>query len=251
MTAAAHPRVIAHRGNSAVAPENTVPAFVSAALAGADMIEIDVQVAGDGAGVVIHDDTVERTTDGSGLVADLDVDEVAHLDAGSWFEPAYAGTGVPLLGDVLDVLRRHPALELLLELKGTWPTEPARDLLGTLDGLTDRVVVQSASVETMALVRDLAPDVRRGLLIGRYDPGVLDVCEELGVMACNPHGRLLLEHPDLVETLHRRDIQLMVWTLNEAEHWAAAAAAGVDGIITDRPDRLLGWLDARQPGPSA
>ncbi|GAA4417194.1 glycerophosphodiester phosphodiesterase [Georgenia halophila] len=247
------PLVIAHRGSSAIAPENTMPALVAAALAGADMIEIDVQISADGGGVVVHDDTVDRTTDGSGRVADLGSDEVRHLDAGSWFEPVYARTTMPLFGEVVELLVRYPNLELLLELKGAWPAEPARALLATIRdaGIGGRVLAQSASVDTMATVRELAPELRRGLLVSRFTAEMLDVCTELGVTACNPHGRLLVDHPELVDTLHGWDMQVMVWTLNEAAHWAAATVAGVDGIITDRPDRLLGWLDAQELPPPA
>src|SRR5699024_1336287 len=100
------PLVIAHRGASALAPENTMPALVAAALAGADMIEIDLQMAADGSAVVIHDATVDRTTDASGPVADLEPVELRRLDAGGWFDVAFRGTGVPLFYDVLELMVR-------------------------------------------------------------------------------------------------------------------------------------------------
>src|SRR3954463_888507 len=95
---------VAHRGYSAVAPENTLPALTAAARAGATYVEFDVRTTADGVPVVIHDRTVDRTTSGTGLVADLTMDEVRALDAGSWFAPAYAGLRVPLLTEVLDAV---------------------------------------------------------------------------------------------------------------------------------------------------
>ncbi|MFD1716675.1 glycerophosphodiester phosphodiesterase [Georgenia deserti] len=241
------PLIIAHRGASELAPENTVPAFVGAARAGADMLEIDVQMTSDGAAVVIHDDTVDRTTDGAGRVADLASDELRHLDAGAWFDPAYAGTPLPRLADVLALLTRYRDLELLLEVKGTWPADPLRAMLGALTeaGLGERVLVQSFTPQTVATAREVAPHLRRGLLIGREEPGLLDLCAELDVVTCNPRGDVLLEQPDLLPTLHGHGLRSMVWTLNEPNHWAAALAAGADGIITDRPDRLRGWLEGQ------
>ena len=100
---------VAHRGYSAIAPENTLPALAAAVLAGATFVEFDVRTTADGVPMVIHDRTVDRTTDGRGAVWELTFDELRALDAGSWFSPAYAETRVPLLGEVLDLLRPHAA----------------------------------------------------------------------------------------------------------------------------------------------
>src|SRR5919112_1912922 len=105
---------VAHRGYSAVAPENTLPAFAAAGPAGATLVEFDVRTTADGVPVVIHDRTVDRTTNGTGAVWELTADEVRALDAGSWFSPAYAGVRVPLLTEVLDMLA---GARLLLEIK--------------------------------------------------------------------------------------------------------------------------------------
>ncbi|ROR73687.1 glycerophosphoryl diester phosphodiesterase [Bogoriella caseilytica] len=250
------PLVIAHRGASSLAPENTIPAMVAAAMDGADMIEIDVQPTADGAAVVIHDDSLERTTDGAGPISALDADEVRHLDAGSWFDPAYRGAALPLLPEVLALLTRHRGSDLLMEVKGTWSPELLAPVIALIDeaGLANRVMVQSFSVETVANLREVAPHLPRGLIVGHMwdaTEELLDLCEELEVSACNPHGLMLLERPGLVRDCHARGLQVMTWTLNEAPHWAAATAAGVDGIITDRPGRLLGWLEARSLFPAS
>jgi len=247
---ASRPRVVAHRGNSAVAPQNTLAAFEAAWRAGADSIELDVQLTADGHVVVIHDETVDATTDGRGALTDLALAEVRALDAGSWFAAAYAGQRIPTFAEVLAFLEQRPGIELLLELKGAWTpaqvrlvTEPLRDA-----GLTDRVVGQSFWPQTVAALAEADPGLRRGLLVFRLPDDTADLlalCAELGVVTCNPYGPLLVENPELVSVLHDAGLQVMVWTLDEPAHWAAAAAIGVDAVITDRPDRLVGWLSGR------
>lgn len=247
MPTTTRPLIIAHRGNSSVAPENTLPAFESAVLAGADMIEIDVQVCEDGIGIVIHDATVDRTTDGAGPVAALRSTEVRHLDAGSWFAPAYAGTALPVFADVVDLLLRHPDTALLLELKGDWPLEPTNRLLTEVDeaGVADRVLAQGFSVAMLRTLQEAAPDLRRGLLISEFDESTLTLAADLGVVALNPPATLVIERPDVLTAIHDAGLEAHVWTPNTAELWAPLVEAGVDGIITDRPDRLVGWLSAR------
>jgi len=241
------PLVVAHRGNSAVAPQNTLAAFEAAWRAGAGSIELDVQLTEDGHVVVIHDDTVDATTSGTGALARLDLEEVRALDAGSWFSPAFAGQRVPTFAEVVDLLLARPGIDLLLEVKGSWTVDQVRLVTEPLRaaGLTDRVIGQSFWPETVAALGEADPDLRRGLLVATVDDDLLDRCADLGVMTCNPMGTLLLEHPDLVARLHAAGLQVAVWTLDEPEHWEAAVGLGVDAIITDRPDRLVGWLAAR------
>lgn len=244
------PIVIAHRGNSSMAPPNTLAAFEAAWRAGADYIELDIQVTADGEAAVIHDATLEGTTSGSGLVAEHTADQIAELDAGSSFSRVFAGEPVPMLSQVIDLLRAHPEIGLVLEIKGDWQREPLQRALELVasPALSGRLVVESFSIETMALARDLAPSLRRELLVDRDAPAapeLIDLCRRLDVSGIGPDGRLLLERPDLVAALHAAELTVNVWTLNEPEHWAAAVAIGVDGIVTDRPDRLVGWLSGR------
>lgn len=241
-------RVVAHRGSSWVAPQNTLAAFEAAARAGADAIELDVQLTSDGQVVVIHDDTLDATTSGSGWVKDTTLADVRALDAGAWFAPAFAGQRVPVLAEVVELLGRHPSVGLLCELKGEWTPQEAELVTGPLRaaGLADRTVVQSFWPGTVEALRMADADLRRGLLLADVGDDLLDVCAALGVRMANPHGLLLLAHPDLVDRLHGAGLEVAVWTLDESAHWAAAVEVGVDEIITDRPDRLAGWLAARR-----
>lgn len=241
------PTVVAHRGNSAVAPQNTLAAFEGAWHAGADVLEIDVRLTADHQVVVIHDDTVDATTNGSGKLSDLELREVRLLDAGSWFAPAFAGQRVPTLAETTDLLRARKGMDLLLEVKGSWTATEVRRLTEPLReaGLADRTVVQSFWPDTVAALRTADPELRRGLLVTHARDDVLDRCAELDVVMCNPQGTVLRDDPGLVARLHDAGLRTAVWTLNEPEHWAAAVELGVDQIITDRPDRLAGWLAGR------
>lgn len=241
------PTIIAHRGNSSIAPQNTIAAFEAAWRAGADYVELDIQVTSDGDAAVIHNATLDETTTGTGAVAERTAAEIAALDAGSWFSQVYAGEPVPLLSHVVEFLRTHTEIGLVLEIKDDWTTEPLARVLDAVSApfLDGRLIVESFSVETMTAARELAPRLRRELLIGEVADDLLARCAALDVRGIGPDGRLLQQRPDLVQELHAADLTVNVWTLNEPEHWAAAVEIGVDGIVTDRPDRLAGWLAGR------
>ena len=240
-------QVIAHRGNSSVAPENTMAAFESAWRAGADVIELDIQLSSDGRAVVIHNDTVEETTDGSGPVSSRTAAQLAAFDAGSWFSEAYAGQRIPLLTEVLAWMGPRPPLELLLEFKGHWDAAPIDAVVRDIEAaeLVERTVMQSFSVPTVHALADVAPDIRRGLLINTFDASTFSLTAQVRAAQCNPSGQLLLDQPDLLDRIRERGMQAMVWTVNEPEHWAALIRSGADGIITDRPDALRGFLAAQ------
>jgi glycerophosphoryl diester phosphodiesterase len=234
---------VAHRGYSAVAPENTLPALAAGALAGATLIEFDVRTTADGVPVVIHDRTVDRTTGGTGNVWDLTEAEIRALDAGSWFSPGYAGTRVPLLSEVLEVLAEAA---LLLEIKPPATLEQVKVIIEMVAdrGLLDRTVVQSFDPSVIRLVREAAPDVRRGLLRLRFEADTVDLARELGVVYCNPPVVDVLDDPVTVAALHSSDVAIMPWTANDMSQWPALVGAGVAGLISDRAGEVSGWLAA-------
>ncbi|MET8150909.1 glycerophosphodiester phosphodiesterase [Actinoplanes sp. NPDC049668] len=249
---------VAHRGYSAVAPENTLPALAAAVLAGATFVEFDVRTTADGVPVVIHDRTVDRTTDGTGKVWELTLDEVSALDAGSWFSPAYAGTRIPRLTEVLGVLRPHalpaggPGVELLLEIKPPATLEQVKNIIGQVAdaGLLGRTVVQSFDPAIVALVAEAAPEVRRGLLRDGFDAGQVTVARELGLSYCNPSTDAVLTEPGTVADLAGAGVAVMPWTANDIALWPALVDVGVAGVISDRTGELTGWAAARQNVPS-
>ena len=255
----APPAVVAHRGSSSTAPENTLAAFEAARRAGAPWIETDLRRTRDGVAVVLHDEGLDRTTDGAGPLAVSSAAEVAALDAGSWFSPGFHGARVPRLGELLEWAAAHVEVHLLLELKGRWApaeceavTRAVRDL-----ALGERVVLQSFDPRTVAACADVAPDLALGLLLGACGPvGPADDAEvarlvrELGLSAVNPGADQVAADPALVERLHRLGVAVWVWTVDDAARWARLEAEGVDGIITNRPDRMLGWVEGRVAVPS-
>jgi glycerophosphoryl diester phosphodiesterase len=258
---------VAHRGYSAVAPENTLPALAAGVLAGATVIEFDVRTTADGVPVVIHDRTVDRTTDGSGQVEELTLDEISVLDAGSWFSPAYAGIRVPLLREVMELLRPHavlaptadeagvtphqaPRVELLLEIKPPTTLEQVKVIMGQVAdaGLLERTVVQSFDPDVVRLAREAAPDVRRGLLRHDFDDDQVGVARELGLRYVNPALRAVLAEPATVAALAAEGVGVMPWTPNDTTLWAPLVEAGVAGLINDRAGELTGWAVARGLG---
>ena len=242
------PQVVAHRGYSSLAPENTLPAMAAAASAGADLVEFDVRTTADGVPVVIHDRTVDRTTGGTGHVWDLTVDEVDRLDAGSWFSPAFAGARVPRLTQVLDLLAPTGA-QLLLEIKPPAELDEVRAILARVAEreLSARTVVQSFDPGILHLVDQAAPDVRRGLLRNGFDADPVTVAREVGAVLYNPSVDDVLAEPATVELLREARLDVMVWTANDPGQWPALTEAGVAGIITDRAGELAGWQAQTQP----
>jgi glycerophosphoryl diester phosphodiesterase len=236
---------VAHRGYSAVAPENTLPALAAAARAGATFVEFDVRCTADGVPVVIHDRTVDRTTSGSGRVWDLRADEVAELDAGSWFGPGHAGLRVPTLAEALEVLQPTGA-ELLLEIKPPATLDEVKTVIAALAefDLLERTVVQSFEADVMRKVRQLAPEVRRGLLLFRFDAETVELCRELGVVFCNPSVADVLRGPETMAALAEAGVGVMPWTANDMTQWRALSEAGVAGLITDYVGELAGWTAA-------
>ncbi len=239
-------RVVAHRGNASLAPQNTLAAFEAAWRAGADCIEMDVHLTADRQVVVIHDDTVDATTDGTGAVALLSLAEIRALDAGSWFSPNFAGQRVPTLDEVVEFLVARPGIHLLLEAKGVWSSDEAALVTEPLlaAGLARRAVVQSFEVPTVAALREAAPGLRRALLLEVALPDGLDaLADELDLLSVNPDAALLVADPAFVHRQHAAGREVCTWTLNEPWMWRTACDLGVDGIITNRPDRLRGWLE--------
>ncbi|GAB1642405.1 glycerophosphodiester phosphodiesterase [Krasilnikovia sp. MM14-A1259] len=241
---------VAHRGYSAVAPENTLPALAAGVLAGATFIEFDVRTSADGVPVVIHDRTLERTTNGTGHVWERTAAELTALDAGSWFSPAYAGTPVPTLVQALDLLRPYAEIELLVEIKPPASLEQVRAILGLVAerDLLARTVVQSFDPEVVQRAGEAVPDVRRGLLREPFDADQVAVAKELGVAFCNPSVADVLAEPGTVAALADVGVAVMAWTANDPAQWPGLVAAGVSGVITDRLGELTGWATRAFPG---
>jgi glycerophosphoryl diester phosphodiesterase len=224
---------VAHRGYSAVAPENTLPALVAAVRAGATHVEFDVRTTADDVPVVIHDRTLDRTTNGTGHVWEHSLDAIRALDAGSWFSPAFAGSRVPLLSEVLSVLGDVP---LLVEIKPPATPDQVKRIVTMLD---DRALVQSFDPEVVGMVREIAPNLRRGLLRLAMEPSSVELATSLDVACCNLP--VLDVTPSTVAEFGAAGIEVMAWTANDMSLWRGLADAGAAGLITDHTGELTGW----------
>lgn len=238
-----HPVRIAHRGASGagLAPENTLAAFEKAIEIGVDAIEVDVHATADNRVVVIHDATLERTTDRVGAVRELRYDEVREADAGSWFDERFAGERVPELGEVLD-LARHRALALI-EIKADYLAERVLQTVAEMDAV-GQVVVQSFNQQTIRRVKLLEPSVPTALLIGKVPTTPSRVrarkmVRDALTIGANSVG---LWHnvvtPALLEEMRRRALSAWTWTVNEPIAMRDLVQMGIQGIITNYPDRL-------------
>ncbi len=231
---------IAHRGASGRAPENTHAAFAAALALGAEAIELDVQLTADGELVVIHDETLDRTTDGRGPVGDRTFGELAGLDAGTWFAPEYHGERIPRLADVLAQVRDRVTLNV--EIKS------ARDLgvveaklaaLVAAERATEWVVFSSFHHAAVRTMRAVAPWARLGVLCDE-DPRThaLALAGEVGAELVIP-GRRWVD-ARVVEEAHVRGYDVWVWTVNEPGEMRRLIALGVDAIFSDFPERFAG-----------
>ena len=233
--------VIAHRGASGHAPENTLAAFRRALAMGATFIETDLQLSRDARFVAIHDNTLERTTNGQGQVHDLTLAELRRLDAGAWFGSEFAGERIPTLEEILDFAKKHDVV-FYLELKpaGSWGGEHA--LIGALreSGEIARTVVISFDPAILAAVRKVEPTLMTGLLFDGQIEDPLDKAVEIGARQAVVRGDLVT--PGMISEARRRDLQVVCWTVNHPAHMRLLAAAGVDGIMSDYPDRLIATL---------
>jgi len=254
--AAEEPRaqVIAHRGGAGTQPENTVAAFSHAVEIGADVLEMDVQRTADGAIVCLHDRTVDRTTDGRGRVDSLTLSELRMLDAGhNWSDDGgrtypFRGKGirVPTLEEVFT---RFPAARMNIEMKHDGPAlaQPLCALIRR-SGMNRRVLIASMNEAAVLAFRQACPEVATSMtrseaqLFFGIQLVSLDAVYSPPVRALQIPDRLggeIIATAGLIAAAHRRNLKVHVWTINDAGRMGELIRMGVDGIITDRPDRLL------------
>ncbi|MCU1439861.1 MAG: hypothetical protein JWP85_858 [Rhodoglobus sp.] len=245
--------IAGHRGDQEGAPENTLPAFELAIASQAQFIETDLQLTSDGVPVLMHDWTVDRTTDGSGPVWTYTWDELSRLDAGRWYADEFTGTRVPALSQLLDLVRSSNT-RVLLELKGSWNVAQLQFVADDIErfGLDGRVIVASFDIMSLKALATVAPDMPR-LVISRTiagDPAIL--AATCGAVAIVTSARFVRDNPDAVTRIHEAGLGVLLYTLNDKETWSDATSLGVDGIITDLPAQLDRWLaDTRLAAPAA
>jgi len=237
----------AHRGASGYFPENTMAAFQSAIELGATGIETDVQMTSDGELVLIHDESLLRTTGVNKLVKDVTLEELRQLDCGSWFDPKFAGERIPTLDELLQ-LAKSASIKLNIELKSGVVLYPdiEHKLLQKLAeyGLQQQCIISSFNHYSLALCHALNPNVATGILYmeGLYRPW--DYAATLGANAL--HAPNYAVNAELVEEAARSNTSYNVWTVNDPQDMKRLIATGVAGIITDYPDRLHAILNGEE-----
>ena len=232
---------IGHRGAAAECPENTLASFARAIELGADMIECDLQLTGDGNVVIFHDWTLERTTNGSGIVRELSLDAIRHLDAGSWRDARFAGERVPTLDETLD--RVLSSAQLNLELKCRGPRTDARALAEAAVAAVarhaafDRIVFSSFDGACLEELRATSAEARIGVLWNDASfPQAFERADRVSAMALHP--RAATATPAVVAEAHARGLRVYVWTVNPLDEILRLVGEGVDGVISDHPGRL-------------
>jgi glycerophosphoryl diester phosphodiesterase len=224
---------IAHRGASGRFPENTLKAFGAAIDAGAQMCELDVQLTRDGALVVVHDETVERTTDGRGAVRSMTLEELKRLDAGVRFDPEFKGERIPTLEEVMALADRR--CELNIEIKSAGIELKVCELIVKYGALAT-AMVSNFDWDALAVVRHFEPRVRVGLLASQWPARMVGAAFDLKAESINPRADMVTE--DLCIAAHERSLNVYAWTVDEPAEMRRLIAFGVDGIMTNFPERL-------------
>lgn len=235
------PRIIGHRGAAAYAPENTLESIHTAADMGVEWVELDVKLTKDQIPVIFHDETLERTTDGIGSIADKTYQELQELDAGSWFGDSFSGIKIPTLEEAIDVLLQHD-LGLNLELKPCpgREKETAEVALDALSQIWDdhaRLLISSFQTVSLETAFDIALDWNRALLLPEEWPeNWAELAEYLAVSCININGSTCTRED--VEAIADLGLPALAYTINNPDRARQLLAWGVDGFFTDAPDVL-------------
>ena len=234
-----NPLIFGHRGAPHQAPENTLAAFRAAAAIGADGVELDVQLTKDGVPIIMHNKTVDETTDGSGLVAELTLAQIKKLDAGSHFSPEFVGEKVPTLEELLAELGQQLLFNIELKPAGKQSRELVNAVAEQVEQLamTTRVWFSSYEPYLLYRMRSLLPEVPCGILY--YPPTFFTRLLSLVTPheALHPNFKLISKR--LVKKVHRKGQRLVTWTVDQLDVAQKLTEWGVDVLISNEPDKLL------------
>ena len=239
--------IIAHRGASSYAPENTIAAFDLALQLGARHLELDVHLTRDDYLVIIHDDTLGRTTNGTGPVASQTLAILQTLDAGAWFGEAFVGARIPTLAEVLT--RYQGRAHLHIELKGHTAHLPQQTVdLVRVHGMVPHVTFTSFQHAHLQTMRAYAPELPMGWLVGEISAAVIAQAHALGCAQLCPRASLVT--PELVQRLHAEGFRVRAWGVADDALMRQVVDAGADGMTVNFPDKLLAYMAGRV-SPSA
>jgi glycerophosphoryl diester phosphodiesterase len=228
-------QIIGHRGACGHAPENTLASFKDALRLGADAVELDVYCLRSGEVVVIHDDRVDRTTNGAGYVMDFSFKALRQLDAGR-------GQQVPLLSEVLDLIDKKIPVNIELKGEGTAGAvaEIIQDYTSNKDWSDELFIVSSFNHVELSTFARLMPGIRTGALIVGIPVDYAAFAQELGAFSVNLSIEFIT--PEFVKDAHDRGLKVSVFTVNESYEVDQMQSLGVDGIFTNYPDRARSYI---------
>ena len=231
-------RVIAHRGASSYAPENTLAAFDLAIQMGVSDLELDVHATSDGHLVVIHDDTLDRTTNGSGPVTSHPLAALAALDAGSWFDPTFAGERVPTFADVLERYKGRAHIHTEIKGRSAGLARRTVDLIRRL-GMVKQVTITSFQKARLEETRAYAPELPTGWLVAETSDERIAEAQALGLTQLCPRADTVTR--ELVHRLHAAGFVVRAWGVSTEDLMRQVVQAGADGMTVNFPDKLLAY----------
>ncbi|MBX2833534.1 MAG: glycerophosphoryl diester phosphodiesterase [Micavibrio sp.] len=238
------PRIIGHRGAAAYAPENTIVGIHTAADMGVDWVELDVKLTKDNIPILFHDDTLDRTTNGSGNVADLTLKEVRDLDAGHWFGDSFFDLRIPTLEQAVDALiERDMGVNFEIKPCAGREKETAEVVLDYLSQIWDdhsKILISSFSHVSLEIAADMANDWARSFCIGGGDAlpeNVAELARYLEVKALSIDGNTTT--PEQLLGLQDLDLALLAYTINDPDLARELQAMGITGFFTDEPDTIM------------
>jgi len=237
--------LVGHRGAMGHAPENTIPSFDLARQMGAEFVECDVHLSKDKEVIVIHDERVERTTNGTGLIKNLTLSQIKKLDAGSWYSKKFKGVKVPTLRELLNWIKPKTSqnkyqMGVAIEIKN----EPIRypdiakrlsDVISEM-GMTSRVVIISFDFAVIKQLKILNPKLATGILYHEPMKNLFKIAQSVKADALFPRRHLITQ--ELVNTAHKAGLAVATWTVNDPEEMKKLISYKVDAIATNFPDRL-------------
>ena len=233
--------VIAHRGASSYAPENTFAAFDLAIRMGVHHIELDVEATSDGHIVVIHDDTVDRTTDGSGPVTEHTLEALQTLDAGSWFGAEFAGARIPRFDEVLSRYKGQAHIHTEIKGRSTYLSQQTADVVRQ-HGMMDQVTITSFQKTRLEEIRAYAPELTTGWLLADVSDPVISQARDLGLRQICPRANTVTA--ELVSRLHAEGFVVRAWGVATEALMRQVVQAGADGMTVNFPDKLIAYLSS-------
>lgn len=239
------PTAVAHRGESSQAPEETGPAFVAAAKSGTKVIETDIRFTKSGVAVLFHDATVDRTTNGTGNVSNFYWGDLAKLDAGRWFSPAYAGTHPISFWQQLALLKPYTGVTVVPELKDYPTTAQLTNVSNAINtyGMASRTIVQSFYAADLAKFHAINPTVPLALTTSATPADPVAALQAAGATYWLPNKDNITQAQ--VDAAHAAGIKVWPWTADTLADWDHLTSLGVDGVLTNRAAEYRGWSMAR------